>query len=95
MAKQFSKAIIGKHVEGVWHTSLIIHGKEYYYGNGICYDLPEKSPFGKPDNSKSLGFTDLTEEEFIDKLRNMRDIFSAKKYDLFHHNCNNFVNEVA
>ena len=40
MAAQFSRQIIGKHIEGVWHTGIVVFNKEYYFGGGISYDPP-------------------------------------------------------
>jgi hypothetical protein len=47
MAAQFSRQLIGKHIEGVWHTGIVVFSKEYYFGGGISYDDPGRTPFGK------------------------------------------------
>lgn len=52
MARQFSRQMIGKQVDGIWHTGIVVYGKEYYFGGGISYDPPGQTPFGK----YSLGF---------------------------------------
>lgn len=41
MAKSFSPMLIGKVIEGVWHTGLVVYGKEYFYGGGICQAAPK------------------------------------------------------
>ena len=41
--------MIGQKVKGIWSTGLVIHGKEYYYADGICFDLPGCTPQGKFD----------------------------------------------
>lgn len=48
MAKQMSMMFIGQQVDAVYHTSLIVFGKEYYFGGGICMDNPHHTPYGKP-----------------------------------------------
>ena len=47
MAKQFSMALIGKQVDYIPHTGIVIYDKEFYYGGGISYDVPGMTPFGK------------------------------------------------
>ena len=47
MARQFSRQLVGSQINGVWSTGIVVHGREYYYGGGISYDLPGKTPFGK------------------------------------------------
>lgn len=47
MAAQFSRQLVGKYIEGVWHTGIVVYNKEYYFGGGISYDAPGLTPFGK------------------------------------------------
>ena len=47
MAAQFSRQLVGRFIEGVWHTGIVVFGKEYYFGGGISYDPPSMTPFGK------------------------------------------------
>jgi hypothetical protein len=32
--------MIGQQVDGIWHTGIVVYGKEYYFGGGISYDSP-------------------------------------------------------
>lgn len=52
MAKQFSRQLIGQQVDGIWHTGIVVYGKEFYFGGGISYDMPGQTPFGKPNSLK-------------------------------------------
>jgi len=36
LARQLSPMLIGKVIEGLWHTGVVVYGKEYYFGGGIC-----------------------------------------------------------
>lgn len=38
--------MIGQQVDGIWHTGIVVYGKEYYFGGGISYDPPGRTPFG-------------------------------------------------
>ena len=35
MAKQMSMPFLGKQVDGIWHTGILVHGREYFFGGGI------------------------------------------------------------
>lgn len=41
MARQMSPMLLGKSIEGIYHTGLVIYGIEYYYGGGICEGQPK------------------------------------------------------
>jgi hypothetical protein len=41
MAKSLSPMFLGKTIEGVWHTGLVVYGNEYYYGGGVCQGTPK------------------------------------------------------
>ena len=47
LAKKKSRDVVGHQIDGVWATGLCAYGKEYYYSNGICYDLEGRTPYGK------------------------------------------------
>jgi desumoylating isopeptidase 1 len=95
MAKSMSLPLLGEQIDGIWHTGIVVHGKEYYYGSGISYDLPGQTPFGSPVKTLDLGQTKISEAEFMKKLKELREEWSSQKYDLFEHNCNHFTNVCA
>jgi len=35
-----SKQLVGRQIDGIWHTGIVAFGKEFYYGGGISWDLP-------------------------------------------------------
>jgi hypothetical protein len=41
MARSFSPMFLGKTIEGIWHTGLVVYGNEYYYGGGVCVGFPK------------------------------------------------------
>ena len=97
MARQLSFPMLGKQIDGVWHTAIVCFGKEYFYGsNGISSCHPTTTVLGPPDETVCLGETCVNKTIFRDYLSGLsRDIFRPDKYQLFHHNCNTFSNEVA
>jgi len=54
MAKQNSRQLIGRQVDGVWNTGFVIYGKEFYYGDGISYDLPACTPLGNQTSTHQI-----------------------------------------
>lgn len=91
MAKNLSRQFLGKQIDGIWHTGIVVFGKEFYYGGGICKDPPSKTPYGTPMRSITLGETEIPEELFLEFLQEIQYKFTADKYDLFENNCNNFT----
>ena len=95
MAKNMSRMIIGKQVDGIWHTGIVVYGKEYYYGGGICNGSPAGTPYGRPMQTIALGHTELPKDLFVQFLNDIAPKFSPEKYDLLNNNCNNFSDECA
>jgi len=97
MARSLGPALLGRPLDGVWHTAIVVYGKEYFFGgSGIQWCGPGGTVMGQPGSVEDLGETDIPESVFQDYLRTQGgNRFSGDKYDLFHHNCNNFSNETA
>ncbi len=95
LARNMSQMIIGKRIDGIWHTGIVVYGKEYYYGGGICNGRPGQTPYGRPIDTINLGVTELPEEVFVEFLNEIAPKFAPEKYDLFYNNCNNFSDECA
>ncbi|KAI1718123.1 PPPDE putative peptidase domain-containing protein [Ditylenchus destructor] len=97
LARSMSMMLLGRQIEGVWHTGIVVYGKEYFYGShGISYVPAGSFSLGAPDELVNLGETHIPEDLFKDYLAELqRDTFAGSKYHLFNHNCNNFSNEAA
>jgi len=94
LARALSPALLaGRVIEGVWHTSIVVHGREHYFGQGICAELPRTTPFGLPLRELNMGTTHLDASSWSDFLAGVGARFSATTYDFLQHNCNHFVNE--
>ncbi|KAI0333739.1 DUF862-domain-containing protein [Cubamyces sp. BRFM 1775] len=93
LAKQLSRQLTGRQIDGVWHTSVVVFGKEIFYGQGICITQPGMSHHGKPLQIVDMGETAIDEETFNEYLEEMRSHYTADKYHLLDFNCNSFTND--
>lgn len=95
MAAQMSPGLLGKQIGGIWHTGIVAFGREYYFGGGICVDVPGRTPYGTPKQSHPLGRTTKSLDEFLTFLRSITSRFTVATYHLLDNNCNNFSNECS
>lgn len=95
LARQLSPTFLGKTIDGIWHTGVVVYGTEYFFGGGIQRCPAGSTPYGRPVKVVDLGVTHLPREVFEDYLQEISPRYTMEKYNLFKHNCNNFSNEVA
>uniref|UniRef100_A0AC11EIX4 Desumoylating isopeptidase 1 n=1 Tax=Ovis aries TaxID=9940 RepID=A0AC11EIX4_SHEEP len=87
----------GKQLEGIWHTSIVVHKDEFFFGSGgISSCPPGRTLLGPPDSVVDVGSTEVTEEIFLEYLSSLGEsLFRSEAYNIFENNCNTFSNEVA
>ncbi|AYU82220.1 glycosyl hydrolase-like protein [Leishmania donovani] len=94
MARNLGPMLIGRELEGIWHTSIVVYGKEYYFdgGVGIVSDPnPGHTRFGQPYRTEVLGQTTKREEEFCAWTQQQhRAGFGPNDYRILDNNCNSF-----
>eukprot|EP00118_Oscarella_pearsei_P001239 m.6955 g.6955 ORF g.6955 m.6955 type:complete len:468 (+) comp17295_c0_seq2:127-1530(+) len=96
LAQQLSEPLLGKKLEGVWHTGVFVYGKEYFYGSlGIEWCPLGGTILGSPDRVINMGETQIPEEIFNEYLISLKDKFSPGNYHLLEHNCNTFSADIA
>ncbi|UIZ21190.1 hypothetical protein KXD40_000511 [Peronospora effusa] len=99
MAQQLSPALLGKTIDGVWHTGVLVFGQEYFFGGGgiqaMAPELVVQRYGMQPVRTIPLGETNLSQQQFEQFLRENSSRFTDATYDLLRHNCNNFTDEVA
>lgn len=98
MAESMSLMLIGRHLEAIWHTGIVVYGKEYYFdgGVGIVHSSPGGSHFGTPKRVETLGTTTKGEGEFLEWVKQRRlDTFGPTHYNLLNRNCNHFTQAAA
>ncbi|KAF4667126.1 hypothetical protein FOL47_003728 [Perkinsus chesapeaki] len=93
MARQMSPMILGKQIDGIWHTGIVVFGLEYYYGGGICVSPPPAVPM--PYQTIDLGYTHKTRDELNTYLRSIWNQYTTDTYSLLTNNCNNFADVVV
>ncbi|KAM1483675.1 hypothetical protein TB2_034957 [Malus domestica] len=95
LARQMSMAVLGKAIEGIWHTGLVVYGNEYYFGGGIKHAPAGSTAYGTPIKVVDLGVTHVPKDVFEIYLQGIGPRYTVETYRLLTHNCNNFSNEVA
>ncbi|KAI8501232.1 Desumoylating isopeptidase 1 [Branchiostoma belcheri] len=97
MARSMSLPLLGRQIDGIWHTAIVVFEEEFFFGGGgIESCAPGGTILGPPDSVHDLGVTQITREIFMDYLSELGSTsFSGETYHLLQHNCNNFSSEVA
>lgn len=93
--KDLAKFITGTAHEAIYHTSIVVWGKEYYFSGGIAISEPGTTDFGTPINKIPLGRTEITKEDFEKHLKKIGPHFTHEKYDVFKNNCNHLSNDLS
>ena len=42
-------------IDGIWHTSIVVGGKEYYFGGGVQEAPAGHTPYGTPVDVVAMG----------------------------------------
>lgn len=98
LASAYGSALLGKHIDGVWHTGVGVYGREYLFGSsGVSYTAPEEITrlgLAPKPQARDLGQTRKTLAE-VQKwiLEKSSNNFRGHRYDLLDWNCNNFSDE--
>ena len=94
MASQLSSSLLGRHIEGIWHTSIVVYDLEICFGNGIQTSRPGQSYYGIPVQKLSMGSTEIPYSVFDEYLRELHQVWTPEKYHLLENNCNHFSNDL-
>ncbi|GAA6019970.1 hypothetical protein JCM11491_006725 [Sporobolomyces phaffii] len=95
MAQSLGPMLVGRPVEGIWHTSLVLYGVEVWFGQGIhSKSPPGTTHHGAPRKKVAMGETHLDRDTFLEYIEGMRETYQAERYHLLEFNCNHFTNDV-
>ncbi|PYI26968.1 thioredoxin [Aspergillus indologenus CBS 114.80] len=95
LARLYSMPLTGTQIDAIYHTSLVLNGIEYYFGQGIQTAVPGSTHHGQPMEKLHLGQTELPLDVIEEYIQSMAEIYTPESYDLFLHNCNNFTQDLA
>ncbi|KAI4456795.1 desumoylating isopeptidase [Holotrichia oblita] len=97
MAASISPMLIGKRIEGIWHTSIVVYEREYFFGSGgVESCTPGSTALGAPLEIVLLGHTQVPYSVFFDYLNGLGEgTYAGCNYKLLSHNCNVFSNDVG
>ena len=95
VSRAISELVLFKHFEGIWHSSIVVYGKEHYIAGDIVVDEPGRSQYGKAKNKIVLGYTDIPEVVFHQFIAQIVDEHTDQNYDLFKNNCNHFSDKCS
>mmetsp|Transcript_84921 Transcript_84921/g.150393 ORF Transcript_84921/g.150393 Transcript_84921/m.150393 type:complete len:481 (-) Transcript_84921:10-1452(-) len=96
MAKQMSMALVGKQVDIVPHTGIVVFGKEYFFGCGPCIGEPGNTVGMPPAEVLDLGETGKTVEELEAHIQaSLAQEHTAERYNLCTHNCNHYADDIV
>jgi len=95
VVQYISPVLVGHQEEGIWHSGIVVFGREYFYQGIICESEPGKTDFGVPTKTVQLGFTLRTKDELERMLTGLAPKFQPHLYDALRHNCNDLSDAVA
>lgn len=78
MARQMSMGLLGFQLDAIYHTSILLQGREYVYDGGIISIAPGSSHLGQPMERLHLGTTNLTMDIIEEYLDSVRSIFTLE-----------------
>ncbi|XP_075974000.1 uncharacterized protein LOC142975160 isoform X2 [Anticarsia gemmatalis] len=97
LASLLSPSILGRQIEGVWHTAVVVYQREYFYGgSGITCCAPGSTALGRPLRVERLGETFVPMQVFVEYIQGLgTTTYTPAAYNLLEHNCNHFSEELA
>ena len=76
LARSMSAALLGRQIDAVYHTSIVMEGIEYVYDGGIKQIVPGSSHLGRPIDVIELGDTELPISIIIEYLESLKEIYT-------------------
>ena len=99
MAKSLSMAFVGKQIDAIYHTSVLVYGCEVAFGKGVEIFQPSSAnqnpTYGSVIERIDMGMSHVPFDLWNEFLEQIKSEWTADKYHLLDNNCNSFSNEVC
>jgi thiol-disulfide isomerase/thioredoxin len=73
-----SMQFLGTQIDAVYHTSIVLDGIEYYFGQGVQTSSAGATHHGRPMEVIKLGQTALPIEVILEYLESLKEIYTAE-----------------
>ncbi len=93
-AKEYSKQNFGVQVDIVYHVSIVLNKKEYWFCESIQSSDAKKSSYGSPCKQIDFGVTEFSEESLLVTIENMREEYNKNNYCKKTHSAIDFAQEL-
>jgi hypothetical protein len=77
------------------HTSVVVFGREIFFGQGVLESSPGKTHHGQPVQIIDCGDTEIDQDTFNEYLLSLQDMYNPEAYHLIEFNCNHFTADVV
>ena len=77
MARQMSMGRLGFQLDAVYHTSIMLNGREYVYDGNVVAITPGSSHLGRPLEQLHLGSCQLPMDVIEEYLDSLREIYTV------------------
>ncbi|KRH92232.1 hypothetical protein M153_9404000136 [Pseudoloma neurophilia] len=94
-ARLISRNILGVQIDGIWHSSVEIHGKEIFLSHEITCTVPGQTRYGTPTYVHEYGISHTTEEDLNEMLDVLREKYNRHTYNMLENNCNHFADDLC
>uniref|UniRef100_A0A7S1FB10 PPPDE domain-containing protein n=1 Tax=Noctiluca scintillans TaxID=2966 RepID=A0A7S1FB10_NOCSC len=96
LSESMSPRLIGTKLDAIWHSGVVVFGKEYYFSRDTMFDEAGKTGFGTPTKILELGSTLWHQEELHHFIcRELKPMFHRGTYDVVLNNCNHFSDRLC
>eukprot|EP00756_Hemistasia_phaeocysticola_P045640 Hpha_TRINITY_DN19388_c0_g1::TRINITY_DN19388_c0_g1_i1::g.81202::m.81202 len=98
--KRSGSALFGRPIGGIYHTGVVVYGREYFFEGGLTSVAPGRTRFGKTGDKhvekRRMGKTNVTQEEFELWVRSQERLkYGPLEYHLVENNCNHFSEDAV